>query len=84
MAWAEIEKYRQLRQEYEHGRDQFVAEETAYREAVKEHGDTPELRKQYEDLVSKRSALESKLGELKQIRSTAAEKRDAVAQTLVI
>ncbi|HXF32229.1 MAG TPA: hypothetical protein VN522_11980 [Solirubrobacterales bacterium] len=84
MAWAEMENYRQLQQEYEQAREQFVAEESAYRKAVEEHGDTAELRKRYEELSSKRNALESQLDTLKQIRNAAAQNRDAVAQTLVI
>ena len=84
MAWAEIENYRQLLQEYEQGRDQFAAEEAAYRKEVEQNGDTAELQKRYEELASTRGALETKLDQLKQIRNAAAQKRDAAAQTLVI
>jgi chromosome segregation ATPase len=84
MAWAEIENYQQRRKEYEQGREQLVAEEAAYRKALEMASDPVALQKQYHDLVTKRAALEAKLAELKEIRSSAAQQRDEVGQAFSI
>lgn len=85
MSWTEIESYRQLEQEYEREREQFVAEEKAYRDAIESgNGDASVLRGQYADLAAKRIALEHKFEALRQMRNNLAHKRDEVSRALVI
>jgi uncharacterized coiled-coil DUF342 family protein len=87
MAWAEIETYRQLLQKYEKEREELVDEEQTYRAAVAKDAaevDPAQLAKQYAELIEKRTELSSKLKTLEDLRTSAAEKRDAVGQALSI